>query len=139
MTTQDPDKIKASRKRYYEKNKEKVLARNKAWKDANPDKVRKYNTVSRRKSGVDMKRRYGITPEDYESMLYRQGGCCAICGKEKPLQIDHCHDTGTVRGLLCFDCNTGIGKLNDDPDLLERAAAYLKLTALIEGNANGGG
>lgn len=58
-------------------------------------------------------------------MVLKQGGRCAVCGEEKKLHVDHCHDTGKVRGMLCFACNTGIGKLKDDPDLLLAAHRYL--------------
>lgn len=70
-------------------------------------------------------RRYGLTEEQYASMLASQGGRCALCGEEKKLHVDHCHDTNKVRGLLCMDCNTGIGKLKHDPELLRRALTYV--------------
>lgn len=74
-----------------------------------------------------MRSRYGITLDDYERMLEEQDGGCAICGRETdyPLYVDHCHEGGRVRGLLCATCNSGIGKFLDDPDLLVAAAAYL--------------
>ena len=75
---------------------------------------------------------FGITPEQYRAMLERQCGRCAICGINKPDKVrqrfhtDHCHETGVVRGLLCANCNTGLGKFADSPELLERAALYLR-------------
>lgn len=78
-------------------------------------------------------RRYGITPEDYDRMLEEQGGGCAICGNAanlwRPgclLHVDHCHETGVVRGLLCDRCNMGVGYFNDDSVLLRLAAEYLE-------------
>jgi hypothetical protein len=71
-------------------------------------------------------RTYGVTPDQFDAMMLRQAGCCAIC--QEPMGIpavDHDHDTGKVRGLLCRRCNTGIGMLADDPDRLLSAAAYL--------------
>ncbi len=80
--------------------------------------------------------KYGLTPADYQDMLVAQGGGCAICGiaqsqiwKENwnhPLEVDHCHDTGKVRGLLCSSCNVSLGRFKHDPDLLRRAAEYVE-------------
>jgi hypothetical protein len=79
-------------------------------------------------------RTYGITAEDYYNMLANQDNKCALCGSEEvnnsritsgKLFIDHCHDTGKVRGLLCSKCNHAIGLLNDDIDLLRKAITYL--------------
>lgn len=84
---------------------------------------------------------YGITLDEYNAMLEKQDGVCAICGNPEvkaqarngtngiknldSLLVDHDHKTGKVRGLLCYRCNTGIGKLNDDPNLLRKAARYI--------------
>lgn len=78
-----------------------------------------------------IERSYGIDRATYETLLESQGGVCAICGnpergKKNHLSIDHCHDTGKVRGLLCGRCNSGIGLLNDDPELLRSALSYLR-------------
>lgn len=73
-------------------------------------------------------RKYGITKEIYEDMLKEQGNCCAICtdsfGDSTP-HIDHCHASGRVRQLLCNRCNSGIGMLRDDVDILRSAIDYL--------------
>lgn len=78
--------------------------------------------------------RYGLTVEQYEAKLAAQNNFCAICGKPpKPdgvraasrLHIDHDHETGIVRGLLCLNCNRGIGSFNDDSTLLRMAADYI--------------
>jgi hypothetical protein len=77
---------------------------------------------------------YGITESDYERMLEAQGGVCAICkspassprnARRRNLDVDHCHTTGQVRGLLCGCCNRAIGQLNNDVTLLFNAAKYL--------------
>ncbi len=105
------------------------------WRDRNPDKD--LNTLLRRK--------FGITVEQYRVMLAEQGGICAICGepptddnsgrwvkqrrgtRAKPrLIVDHDHVTGQVRGLLCGRCNTGIGMLQDDPIIVRFALKYLE-------------
>lgn len=76
-------------------------------------------------------RRYGITMEQYRAMWLRQNGVCAICSKpelterNRLLTIDHDHDTGQVRALLCSHCNRAIGLLRDDPDVIAAAAAYV--------------
>jgi hypothetical protein len=77
-----------------------------------------------------LKVKYGISLEDYDAMLARQGGVCAACKNKKRrserLCVDHCHVTGKVRGLLCRNCNFGLGLFRDDADLVEAAAAYLR-------------
>ena len=82
---------------------------------------------------VDLKRRYGITVADYKVMFENQKGLCAICEQhqdnfKRRFCVDHCHDTGIVRGLLCDNCNSGIGKLGDDIDYLKAAIMYLQKT-----------
>jgi hypothetical protein len=74
-----------------------------------------------------LQRRYGLSRADYDALLKRQGGVCAICAKrsEKTLCVDHCHATGTIRGLLCPKCNRGLGYLADDQSALIAALAYL--------------
>jgi len=78
---------------------------------------------------------FGLSLEQYQEMHDRQNGRCAICdepetqmrsGKIKALAVDHNHKTGAIRGLLCCDCNQGIGKLKDDPKILRLAAEYLE-------------
>lgn len=82
-------------------------------------------------------RKYGLTQEQFREMLQAQGGLCAICRQPETrlhpkthaphaLAVDHCHEKGHVRGLLCWRCNTSIGKFEHDPVLLERAAAFCR-------------
>jgi hypothetical protein len=82
-----------------------------------------------------LRREYGITLEQYNEILESQQGKCAICGKDYStimdgkkarLAVDHCHKTGAIRGLLCNSCNTGLGNLKDDPDLLRAAIKYIE-------------
>jgi hypothetical protein len=104
-----------------------MLDRAKKYTDANPE------TWKRRY----LMRVYNITLEEYNAVLVEQGGVCAICGKSEEIKnpsardrsslaVDHCHETGKIRGLLCFKCNTGIGALGDSIQGLERALAYLR-------------
>lgn len=89
------------------------------WREKNRDVV----------AGYKLKERYGITLEQYNEMLDRQGGRCAICfrppASRKKLGVDHDHKTGAVRGLLCDYCNRGIAAFGDDVECLERAIDYL--------------
>ena len=73
-----------------------------------------------------LKRRYGITAEEADEMLAEQGGLCAICRTEPAAHVDHDHDTGGVRELLCFNCNGGLGQFRDDPEVLRAAAEYVE-------------
>src|SRR5262249_33531137 len=76
-------------------------------------------------------RKYGLTEMDWDRMLAAQRNCCAICHTDKPggkgerWHIDHDHVTNQGRGLLCHNCNVGIGNLRDDPEIIKRAAAYV--------------
>lgn len=77
-----------------------------------------------------LSKRYGITTADFDAMLAKQLGRCAICATDEPggmgsFHVDHDHVTGAVRGLLCYKCNQGLGFFNDNPRLLQRARRYL--------------
>lgn len=76
-----------------------------------------------------LKRQYGITETERDALIASQGGVCCICLSAPAAHVDHCHETGRVRGVLCFSCNAALGQLKDRPDAIRRAAAYL------EGNA----
>lgn len=85
-----------------------------------------------RRYGTEIKRRYGCTLEQYNAMLTLQGGACAICStlhnpaeKKGRLYVDHCHETGKVRALLCKHCNSLLGYAKDDTGVLSRAMDYL--------------
>lgn len=130
------DKVIAQSKTYYLNNKAKVIKRsaewkkknlqkflesNKKWKKKNPDKLLTYK----------LKSKFGLTLEDYRVMWANQNNSCAICWKPgarhiKTLHIDHNHKTGKVRGLLCNECNLGLGLFKDDIYRLQNAIYYLK-------------
>lgn len=89
------------------------------WQGKNPEKVR----------NMKLKKKYGITIEDFEAMFKAQDEKCAICGATSGYNfpaVDHCHSTKKVRGLLCQRCNHGIGLFKDDPIRLRAAADYLE-------------
>jgi len=73
---------------------------------------------------------YGITVQDYDDMLVKQNGVCAICQKKcstgQRLAVDHDHTTKRVRGLLCGRCNQVVGRMEDNPEFFQRAAEYLR-------------
>lgn len=111
-------------------------ARVKRWQQENADRFNAYQRtrrqdpeVKRRNRDGHLRRKFGITLEDYEELLARQGGVCAVCSREPTpgisLHVDHDHETGRIRGLLCFRCNNALGDLEDDPALLRAAARYL--------------
>ena len=132
------EKILEQRKQYYQENRGEILAKNatwreenreqhnaacKKWRDENPGR---WKRIDRKRY---LKREYGITPERYDELFACQGGKGAICGAQSPrkkLAVDHCHETGKVRGLLCGSCNTGLGKLGDNIEGLRKALQYLE-------------
>lgn len=91
---------------------------------AKKDKFREY----------DLKKRFGITLDDYNCMMDEQDGKCAICGAiygdnfGNPLTVDHCHKWGHIRGLLCRNCNYGLGNFDDNVEYLHNAIRYLNET-----------
>lgn len=126
MPYSDPEKQRANRRKYYLANREKAFAQMAIWRAANPER----HAAARRRS--DLRLTYGLTPEAYQTLHDRQEGLCAVCNTRsgrRALHVDHDHVTGVVRGLLCSDCNRGIGLLKDDPSILRAAIAYLDFSA----------
>ena len=120
----------------YRANPEPTKARVRKWQAENRERVgewRRLYAESGRKAEnsrrYHLRKKYGLTVEEHDEMLAAQGGGCAICGRaprpDISLHVDHDHETGAVRGLVCFRCNNALGDLNDDPALLDRAATYL--------------
>lgn len=127
----EPERFGGYYQRNYAANKEQILEKNRAWADANREKVR----------GYKRQWAYGITPEEFDRKLLEQDGRCEICSVELHLVVhhnkdgsvrssgicvDHCHSTGAVRGLICSGCNKGLGYFKDDPVRLRAAAEYLE-------------
>jgi hypothetical protein len=120
----------------YQLHKKAIAVVSKAWYQRTKGKyyeTRKAYSLAHRRERLnyDLKTSYGLTVEAYESMLASQGGVCAICGgvsvSGRRLAVDHDHDTGLVRALLCDTCNASIGFARDDPSLLDRMAQYLRM------------
>jgi len=116
---------------YYKNNPEKQKSKNDSQKENRKNYYLSERGVkSSRKA--HLKRAFGISLEQYEEMLETQKGKCAICNdikthdKHGVLAVDHCHKTGNIRGLLCFKCNTVLGSVNDNIEILINAIKYLK-------------
>lgn len=114
---------RASQERDPEKYRERKRAELARFKEKHPELHRAHT----RKNNL---RKYGLTPEAFDEMLESQEGKCAIC-KEQLLpgrgqHVDHNHETGAIRGILCNGCNIGLGHFRDDPELLRFAATYLE-------------
>lgn len=120
-------------KRFPEKNR----AKGKRFREARPAQYRRLWIRQ------NLKKNYGLTVQQYDEMFEAQGGACAICKKAlvrqtddaRPMlgqpadnvgRVDHCHETNSVRGILCFGCNVGLGKFRDDEELMLTAVRYLR-------------
>jgi hypothetical protein len=117
----------------------------KKWRDLNPERVKEINAKNRdmrreyyqsparkrRYRNTDLIRRFGISHDDYEVILNSQGGVCAICKKvrtdkgKQHMVIDHSHENGHIRGVLCSQCNKALGCFCDDVNILKSAIEYL--------------
>ena len=95
------------------------VMRRRQWGMKNPERQAEVCRRSR------LKCRFGLTPEDFADLVVRQSGKCLICKSQTDLVIDHDHQTGQVRGLLCLACNSGLGLFYDDPIHLQAAIDYL--------------
>lgn len=149
QATKDKEARKEYMKAYYAANPEKFkrktpeqiaernarrrarYAEDAAYRDAHKESVKTWQANNPEKRKAQRISRFGIKLSDYADMLALQGNACAICGCSDmsnpnmfPL-VDHCHTTGKVRGLLCMNCNQGLGKFKDSPARLFAAVAYL--------------
>jgi hypothetical protein len=142
------EEIQEKSKEYRKSHAKEFAERTRKWKDANKircniisleGRIRKKERLGKekfreeeRKKGLKIK--YSFTIENYEDLFIKQNGVCAICGKpqppskgrQEPLYIDHDHDTGKVRGLLCRNCNFCIGHAHDDVNILQLMIKYLE-------------
>lgn len=127
----------AAVRRWYRANREKAIADVKRWQQENKEHLHEYRREYRKRRRAEdrdahLRRTFGITIADYEVLLARQGGGCAICGRpptKAALHVDHDHATGEIRGLLCIGCNNALGQFRDEATLLERAADYVSSEA----------
>jgi len=118
----------ASRRAYHGLTPKKL----RPWKPAAAKPVLVLTERQRRINREDhLLRVYGLTQADYDLLLLKQNGKCAICSVEKALVVDHDHQTKIVRGLLCGECNRGLGLLRDNTELLFSAICYLSNQAPV--------
>lgn len=113
---------------YHKKSMNNPEYRKKKYLQNKENRKRNPRSFEKRKNEW-LKYNYRITLEDYKNMLEQQGGVCAICFQpcktKKDLAVDHNHNTGKVRGLLCSNCNRAIGMLQEDPAIIDRAKQYI--------------
>lgn len=112
-------------KEYRKKNVEKLNANNKKWREENKEQDALVMLKAR------LKRKYNLSIDEYKTLIESQNNSCKVCGAHAKnnlkgkLYIDHCHTTGKVRGLLCMKCNSALGLLNDDKELIQNLLDYL--------------
>ena len=124
MPYKDLEKRREVVRRWNKQNPLRAKARSIRWRQQNP---KRWATIARR---AQLKTKYGISPEQYDNLLEAQGGTC-ICGQQsgrkgRRLAVDHDHVTQTIRGLLCENCNQGLGLLKDNPLVLRALATYVE-------------
>jgi hypothetical protein len=132
------EKVRQSSKNWSQNNKERInqKRRERRQKPENREKEKElaliyYHKNTRRARNAQLKRNFGISVEEYDKLLKKQNDKCAICEaisckSGNRFAVDHDHKTGLVRGLLCFACNTSLGKFNDSQELLYKAISYLQ-------------
>jgi hypothetical protein len=118
----DPSQKLASQQAYYAQNKDAINARQRMRWATDEEYRTKFNIRNK-------VRNYGITVEEYLELYKQTDGKCTVCEKrptKRALHIDHNHKTGSVRGLLCHHCNTALGLLKEDAEIINKLLAYLK-------------
>ena len=123
---------------YYRKHRNRILATNEQWRQRNLEKKITQNRDYYRKNREEIilrrrLRKHGLTEAAFDQLWAEQNGLCAICfcgmvkksHQSDSVNIDHCHESGAVRGLLCSLCNCAIGMMQDDPVVLRSAIEYL--------------
>jgi hypothetical protein len=134
---ENPEPALARERRYRESHREECSACSRDYRTRHPDETRALrqrwydghrDQISAYMFVHGLRHKYGLSIEDYEAMYERQGGKCALCGHPDRLCVDHDHQTGRVRGLLCYLCNTALGRLvGDDPVRLDAIRDYLTI------------
>lgn len=134
MNKEEKKKYDAERQvKYRKNNREKVRLNDRKYYKNNNESIKKRRlTYKSQDKNRYLKNTYGISLEDYKVLLINQNNSCAICGSEDPkgfkaqsFHVDHNHETGQVRGLLCQPCNMAIGLLKENTVTLSKAIIYL--------------
>lgn len=118
-------------KKYREQNNEAIKQYQAEYRDKNREKLNAHKRESKTYRALRLKYSYNMTVEDYNNMLESQQGKCLICDKHytevarQYLCVDHCHKTGKVRGLLCHNCNSALGLIKEDENILNSMKSYL--------------
>lgn len=128
------DACRAAWNRYFEGRRERTRILANAYYHAHRAEIRKQqnaNAKPRNERSRWFKRAYGMSEAEVAAIFEAQGRKCAICEttESRIWHLDHDHESGAVRAVLCLNCNCGIGHLHDSPDLLRKAAAYLEAAA----------
>lgn len=124
MKTCNKCKIEKPDSDYYTVNKRKRPTLYHICKPCCVIKAQEYKEYYR---GWELQKNYGISLTDYQQEVEKRNSCCDICGKQKKtLHVDHCHDTGAIRGFLCGSCNRGLGLLQEDLKIVYKAYTYLQ-------------
>lgn len=139
------EELKERNRLYYLNNKEKINERARQWKAKNKEKANESSRKSNKKRRDSnpkeieknrmLKYKYGISWDNFVELFEKQHGCCAICKtslslistglKHNTANVDHCHQTNKVRGLLCNPCNQALGLFKDSTTILKNAEEYL--------------
>lgn len=146
MPYRNAEEQKAYHREYYRKNKERLAEYKKRWAKKNPEKRETYSARQRARYKADpekyrayfrnhrIKKQYDLTEAQYAALVVAQAGKCGICGKEpsgewhgdRMLNVDHDHETGAVRGLLCNRCNRALGLIGDTVESAQQVVEYLR-------------
>jgi len=140
------EELDAWHKKYRDEHREEIRIRNKAWRIAHAEELKvyrkKYNdehreeikawqqTYQEKRKILARIRRYGITDIEFNTLLEKQGGTCAVCKmigwNGKGPHVDHNHKTGKVRGILCSNCNAAVGMMKDNRKIVQGLVEYMK-------------
>ena len=133
----NPDKVRANSRRWRKNNPDKVREYNQTWRENNPDKVKGY-AANYRKNNPEkvrdhsIRKSWGFGADRYDSLIAEFGGKCECCGTTEDLRLDHCHETGRIRGVLCNTHNLGLGKIGDTIEDVRALLHYMEEQASRE-------